>query len=518
MITWEQFMGFASVQRCCVLKAQQPAQMLCRVEKLWSESTAQDVSTLYIMTAEMLPTVRFGKRTSAVILSDETVHEVPEELSNCAVLERNKLSVLLEELDSSFERERKFDQEVEKLLAMVREAADMETLTEELSRWLERPVAIVDSSYRFVTKTQSDLLDSFVPQEDRDPNGLTDERLKMLMQSGVLYDYLESTSPRYYQIGEFTIYSIPLYLKGTMVGQLGIPGMAGGRVDKLPVEYINGLKKLAVPFEIAFAFRSKALHKRRQNLAFMFSYLLEQEPDDMPHVTERLRLFGYTLLPNMYLVSVKNKQGKKFDSQVVADALRNIFSNSFYLSSGNELLFLISRPADRGLSESELSIWDYQLGAMELQAGISKRFTDFKSIRRVSYKEAVLAQRAGRVDGQRNLYCFEDCLVDAFLADYPDVDMLSSYQYEPLVALMKYDEEKGTQLTETLREYLKNPKLPQEACSRLFIHKNTLYKRLAKAEEIMGCNPFDPEVIMQIQMTFHVMKFLDGKNIGSDEI
>lgn len=518
MISWEQFMKFASMQHCRVLKMQQSAQMFHRAEKLWNESIADDASTLYIMTAEMIPTVHFGSGASVLIISDKAVHELPDEVSNCAVIQRNELKLLLKELNESFEREAAFRREVEKLLAMVREAADIEALTEELSCWLGRPVAIVDSSYRFVTKTQSDLLETFVPKEDRDPNGLTEERLKMLMQSGVLDDYLESKSPQHYQIGEFTIYSIPLQLKGTMIGLLGIPGVAGGRVDKLPVEYVNELKMLATPFEIAFAFRSKALHKRRQNLAFMFSYLLEQEPDDIVHVTERLRLFGYTLLPNMYLISVKSKQGKKLDSQVIADTLRNIFSNSFYLSNGSELLFLISRPADRMLSESELSIWDYQLGTMELQAGISKCFTNFKSIRRVSYKEATLAQKAGYIDGQRNLYCFEECLMDAFLADYPDTEMLASYQYEPLVRLMKYDEEKGTRLTETLQEYLKNPKAPKEVCDSLFIHKNTLYKRLAKVEEIMGCYSSDPEVIMQIQMTFHVMKFLDKKSINNDEI
>lgn len=483
--------------------------MLCRTERLWINSTADDESALYLITCDVLSTVSFNGNNSAVVFADGANIELPENIVNALILPCADIDALTAELSRSYTREKAFRGEVEKLLDMVSDEADLQTLTDELANWLDRPVAVVDSAYRFLAKARSEMMDSFVPQFDRDPVGVTDERLKMLMQSGLMDYSVRASEPQYFTVDKFTIYSIPLCLKGTNVGILGIPGMKGSSYDKLPPEYENGLEKLARPFEIAFSFRSKALHKRRQNLAFMFSYIMEQEPHDFAHVEERLKLFGYTLLPNMYLASVKSRTGEKLDVQIVADTLRNVFTNSFYLSYGDELLFLISRPAGKTLTETELSIWDYQLGAKGLQAGISRAFTSFKDIRRVRHKEAALAQKVGMADGKKNLYLFEECAIPALLTDYSDTDMLESYCYPPLMRLIAYDREKGTELTLTLREYLKNTKTPKEVCDRLYIHKNTLYKRLGKIEEIMGCELGDPEVIMQIQITFHILKLLD---------
>lgn len=508
MITWEQLLSFDTVQGHTALKSKQPWQMLCRTERLWRDSTADDESVLYLIMADVLPTIRLGG-ISAVIFADDSIAELPEGVVNALILPHDSADAFMAELSRSYAQERAFGQEIEKLLGMVRDEADLEALTEELSDWLDRPVAVVDSAYRFVTKARGDEIDTFVPQFDRDPEGVTDERLKMLVNSGLMEKYRQARESHYFTVDDFTIYSIPLYLKGTNIGILGIPGKRGSGTDKLPPEYENELEKLAAPFELAFAFRRSGLHKRRQNLAFMFSYILEQEPEDISHVSERLKLFGYTLLPNMYLACVKSRSEEKFEGQVVADALRNIFSNSFYLFYGDELLFLISRPMGKTLTETELSIWDYQLGAMGLQAGISRAFTSFKDIRRVRHKEAALAQRVGMADGKKNLYLFEECAIPALLTDYADRDMLESYCYSPLMHLIAYDREKGAELTTTLREYLKNTKAPKEVCDRLYIHKNTLYKRLGKIEEIMGCELGDPEVIMQIQITFHILKLLD---------
>lgn len=504
MVTWMQLMAFPAMQSGCAVREERPAQMLTRYEKLWPYGVADDETTLYLIQADALPTLFFYGKLNAVIVSDHEMTDIPAALCNCAILPSVGSRDLLAALSVSFRREAELRGEIQKLLTMAREEVGIQRMTDELSRWLGRPVAVVDSAFRFVARAMGDMLESFVPQEDRDPEGLTEERLKSLMQSGVLAEAMSSRAPRYYRIEDFTIYSIPLYLKDTNVGLLGIPGLSGSGTDKLPVEYSNELESLALPFELAFAVQSRALHKRRQNLAFMFSYLLEQEPEDDAHVAERLRLFGYTLLPDMYLVCVKSTSGEKPDGQVVPDTLRNIFSNSFYLCNSDELLFLVSRPAGRELSGGELQFWSCQLESMGLSAGISRVFTDFRQLHRVHYREATLAQQVGRHMG-KPVCCFEECAVDAMLLDHGNRDMLPSFCYAPLLRLIRYDREKNTELADTLSVWMKNGRQPKSVCEQMFIHRNTLYKRLRKIEEIMACDLDDPEVIMQIQLTFHIL-------------
>ena len=77
-----------------------------------------------------------------------------------------------------------------------------------------------------------------------------------------------------------------------------------------------------------------------------------------------------------------------------------------------------------------------------------------------------------------------------------------------LMRLYLYDQEKGTELIATLKEYLHQPGQSALVAKNLHIHKNTLLYRLGKIRELMGCELAVGEEFMNMNLSMMILKYL----------
>ena len=91
------------------------------------------------------------------------------------------------------------------------------------------------------------------------------------------------------------------------------------------------------------------------------------------------------------------------------------------------------------------------------------------------------------------------------MISYLKQEDISLFLYKPVLDLIAYDERHGTELVETLKEYLKYPKEIALICDALCIHKNTLYKRLDRIDSIMNCDYRNGTEIMKIELTLEML-------------
>lgn len=75
-----------------------------------------------------------------------------------------------------------------------------------------------------------------------------------------------------------------------------------------------------------------------------------------------------------------------------------------------------------------------------------------------------------------------------------------------LAKLMEHDRLHGDDLTEILGEYLDNNMQAAETSRNLFMHRNTLVKKLSKIREIMGINLKDPSTRLLVMLSLRIMK------------
>ena len=68
---------------------------------------------------------------------------------------------------------------------------------------------------------------------------------------------------------------------------------------------------------------------------------------------------------------------------------------------------------------------------------------------------------------------------------------------EPLV---RYDEERGSDLVRTLRTYFACGANAREAADKLFLHRNSLLYRLSRIEGLIGADLKNPRVGLMLQL------------------
>ena len=80
------------------------------------------------------------------------------------------------------------------------------------------------------------------------------------------------------------------------------------------------------------------------------------------------------------------------------------------------------------------------------------------------------------------------------------------YVKEILNPLLIYDKKNNQNLIDTLREYLKCGQNVSQASQNLYIHRNTMIKRVEKIEELLGCSIKNAEVTNQL---YNAVKIYD---------
>ncbi|OIK12245.1 hypothetical protein BIV60_16570 [Bacillus sp. MUM 116] len=81
---------------------------------------------------------------------------------------------------------------------------------------------------------------------------------------------------------------------------------------------------------------------------------------------------------------------------------------------------------------------------------------------------------------------YENMGIFRILLNMKDERTIPSFINDYLGKVIQYDKEHGHQLLETLKIYLNNNSSKQKTAKELFIHRQTLYYRLGKLEELLG--------------------------------
>ncbi|WP_445505513.1 PucR family transcriptional regulator [Niallia sp. 03091] len=109
---------------------------------------------------------------------------------------------------------------------------------------------------------------------------------------------------------------------------------------------------------------------------------------------------------------------------------------------------------------------------------------------------------------------YENIGVYRILKGIPDRHLLTSFIEFHLGDVLDYDKQNNTNLLETLDEYLKCMGSKKETASSLFIHRQTLYHRLDKLNEILGDNYLLSEKRICIELALRVHKLMNFPTVN----
>jgi hypothetical protein len=106
-----------------------------------------------------------------------------------------------------------------------------------------------------------------------------------------------------------------------------------------------------------------------------------------------------------------------------------------------------------------------------------------------SARQAMDVLKLHRKKGSSNeVSMYRDLGVYKLLLAIEDKEIIKEFYQETIKELVQTDELKGSDLVTVLDSYLKNSGSIKAVSEQLFYHKNTVCYKLAKIEEIIGCN------------------------------
>jgi len=373
------------------------------------------------------------------------------------------------------------------------------------------PIFVVDTSYRFLAisyKGEIDHLKSPALIEESKMGHISDEGIAFINK--VRLDETVRKSMRPYQFYN------PAIEGNTLIDTIKIHGIEVARVmmyeGSKPFTRLDLVLMSRLTEIISLELRKTSFFK--QNRGMMYSYLLaellEHGEVNYKSLNDRLQLMGFELRDELKVMVVESTDSQLKNEarlEIIANYIREILTGSMYVVYQDRVVILISR-SGAGITATEYARVNSYLKENELVAGMSVAFQNIQDIRR-HYRQALkAAELGGKTYSKSSIYRYDDIsLVHMFSICEKEEDIIN-FCSPKLLALLKYDKERGTEMVKTLHQYLLRGLSSRKTADNLHIHKNTLLYRIEKIREIMDSSLDDGDELMQLYLSFRILNYL----------
>lgn len=212
-------------------------------------------------------------------------------------------------------------------------------------------------------------------------------------------------------------------------------------------------------------------------------------------IPEKMRLISIQC-PSMISIALLMHVRKAFETAV---------PDSFSIVYKGEVLMLVnSKRCNQVMYKSLCNVFNY----FELNFGISGEFLSLWDLSKayIQSTEAIFIHKKLKLN---HVICkYDDIRIYAFLKGASETHDI--YELcDPLInQLLVYDKENGTDMLETVEAYLRCGKNVQEAALGANVHKNTMYYRIQKLEELFDISFDDEDLCFALQLSFRLLKLI----------
>lgn len=373
----------------------------------------------------------------------------------------------------------------EKMLELLVEEADIQTIVNEATLMLSNPIVIIDTKFHIMYSSTNIEVNIDLWKETMAQEYVSDEIISEMEASEVISRLTDGREVVEHNIPEgHKALRLPMYYKNKYVGFIGIYDY----VKPLAKEDGDSLKIVARAVMIGLEKRQRIRIQSDNS----YEYLLEE-------------LVCCDNISRAELICQKNEQisfgkkmriiclGKRGDEQMkknmAAERIREMMDRYLYKHYstiyGNHLVMLFA------LDSMSDELWKRTLTCIEtycqqynLIAGCSFEF-NFQKLIPNAYQQALYALQCEEHYGENYIGHFTDYMMDSIIdqctKNYPE----QFYTLPEIEKLIAYDKEFHTEYFYTLKVYLDNFCSLKETAKELDIHYNTMKYRISMIESII---------------------------------
>lgn len=392
----------------------------------------------------------------------------------------------------------------------------LQYLIDEASAALGKPIVVVDTIYRYIAYQLGDL-----PNEDTQLARVMEAEIanEMVLDSAIEYirderidsEIARSRIPnqRYNDILGCNTLTSAVMVQGVCVAHVMMleHGSPISEFDRSVFSRLTGFVAQEMQKSEIWGLTSGEMGSY-----FLANLIADRTPSEAA-TQRRMKALHFHPKKNFFLVCLHaSGEGlSQLQAEHVAGQLRPVLHHALYTRYHQQLVLLLSRdytdrlsqPAEQKLHEIAL-LNNLTVGVSNPYTSITETHTAFDQARAAIR----LGERMSKAINDHRIYHYTDLCHIHLLELAGRRNDLLKLCHPALLKLVAHDEQRKSELVETLFCYLQTGCSTARSSKALSLHKNTLLYRIGKAQELMGLDLSSGEDRFILQMSFRILLML----------
>lgn len=241
-----------------------------------------------------------------------------------------------------------------------------------------------------------------------------------------------------------------------------------------------------------------------------FEDLLLGKIKDEKIINESIKVINLKLRKILYILTIDTSSFDKTNISLtyMRNELEKMLPESKAVIHNDHIVIFISSDRSLRFYQTEIENFKQFLKANKVYAGISRGFYSLKDVPE-HYLQSLNALKLGILLNKDDcFYKFEEYAIYHFTDLCSGVENLKDNCHPSLLKLVAYDKECNTSYTRSLYTYIVHFKNITESANALNIHRNTMFYRLEKIDDIMDIDLNSSNIFLHLHLSFKILEFL----------
>ena len=442
--------------------------------------------------------------------------------SNVYHCKEGEATALIQALTNILEDEQHYLKASERLTNALLSGEGMQHLLDEAHQVFQNPIMLVDSAFRYIAVSYSDLKDdsqfALKLREELEHGCVLEEGIQYIRQIG-LDQITRGRNEPYFM--ENDVLGARMYVSSVRIHNVDVAHLTLVEHSR-PFSNVDQRCMARLVALVALEMQKNEFYAT--NKGQMYSYLLgdilDSEQPSFDSIYRRMDTLNFKLGKTFYVVVIHNR---KFEEpshglDYVTMQLAPILTGNIYARyQGCLVLFINLKQPKAEISEYTLKTLENIAVKSRYSIGISNAFYDLGDTRR-KYYQALRATVFGELNGDEStLYYYKDYSLQDLLDIGKRSRNLLELCHPDIFKLLEYDKQNNAQLAHTLYYYLEIPHTPQKIAEMLHIHRNTFFYRLEKIRDLLKSDLKNGRELFLYHFSFMTLQYMGIFNPDPNE-
>ena len=394
-----------------------------------------------------------------------------------------------------------FFEKKDRILNALIDRKGLQYLIDVISATLDNPFYVYDISGKVLAKSQDK--ESKAIWAELLPGGCLDaNNIKMAEQAGVIEKIMNNDEPVWgnFVFSSYNFWGCRIRDKGSIVGVSTI-------VEIRPMPAENGellvIACKAILYEMLYRERTAM-----QTIPYfsLFKDIIENTVSKH-EIRERSQVLHVKFPKVMRLLGIKfsDHRNNSLSLYFLRETLLASIPPCFCIIYDESLLLMLS---EQYFNKALLNTIKQMYPSDDTRIGVSRPFTSILGLRRAFEEMKAIQSVYQKLEMDKPLTYYEDILLYHLMEIVSKENDLSLFCSPIIYRIEEYDQENKTQLKESLEAFLESSRNIQKAADKLHVHKNTLYYRLKRLEELFELNLNDENLCFTLQFSYRMRRMI----------